>query len=130
MKIVIAVVVAFSLLAAEPILAGEPTCQLYQGANPYCQYTGLVQRAYVNESGVILLYFDTALDLSSPSDVGITGVTQAAAAAYHYDDNPEYAKLLYASILSAQARGVPVIIQMRRAYSGYLVIDRIWVKNE
>ena len=130
MKIVIAVVVTIFLLPTKLAFASEPTCQLYQGANPYCQYTGLIQRAYVNESGVILLYFDTALDLSSPSAVGITGVTQAAAAAYHYDDNPEYAKLLYASILSAQARGVLVVIQMRRAYSGYLVIDRIWIKNE
>ena len=129
MKIIIAILISFSLLAIRPALAGQPTCQQNQGS-PYCQYIGAVEQAYINEDGVILLYFDTALDLTSPSSVGITGVTRDAAAAYKFDDDPEYAKLLYASILSAQARGVNVAIQMRRVYSGYLVIDRIWVRND
>jgi len=42
-------------------------------------------------------------------------------------DNPDYAKSLYASMLSAQARGATVSVQLWGVSAGYMKMDRIWV---
>lgn len=128
MKMFVMVLFLFSMcLAASPnAVAGAPTCQ-FSGASPYCQYSGKVTRVYINEWNTILLYFDTAMDLNQPTSVGYEGVTSANAAAYPLSDNPDFGKLLYASLLAAQARGATISVQMRNRHGGYLRIDRIWV---
>lgn len=128
MKITVIILFLFvACLAASPnAVAGAPTCQ-FSGSSPYCQYTGKVTRVYINQWNTILLYFDTPMDLTQPANVGFEGITSANAAAYPLSDNPDFGKLLYASILSAQARGAKIIVQMRNRHGGYLRIDRIWV---
>ena len=108
--------------------AGATTCGTV-GSGPYCQYIGAVSTVYVNDANQILLYFDTPLDLSLPSGVGITGVTQNFAAAYLISDNTEFAKMLYATMLSAQSQNVTIGIQMRGSTGGYLKIDRVWINQ-
>lgn len=108
--------------------AYAPTCD-ENGGSPYCRYIGKVEMAYINDDGQILVYFDTPLDSNLPASVGISGVSRTNAAVFDFDSNPDFAKLLYASVLSAQARDVSINIQMREAYNGYLKIDRIWVNN-
>jgi len=106
--------------------AGAPTCASYAGQG-YCQYTGRVYQAYINSSGQIIFYFDTGMDPNAPASVGISGVTVFNAAMYNMADNPDYAKALYASMLSAQARGATVSVQLWGTYAGYMKLDRIWV---
>ena len=62
--------------------AAAPACYTYSGQG-YCQYTGKVSRAYVNSSGNIILYFDTAMSASAPGSVGITGVSVFNAGIYN-----------------------------------------------
>lgn len=88
-------------------VASAPACYTYSGQG-YCQYTGRVYKLYVNSSGQILLYFDTVMSPVSPTSVGITGVSDFGAGIYNISDNPDYAKMLYASLLAAQARGAIV----------------------
>ena len=109
------------------VLAGAPTCHVDASGVPYCSYSGRVARAYINENNYVLLYFDTAMDLSEPASVGIDNITSATAAAYLLTDNPEFGKALYASLLAAQARGATITVNMNNRVSGYLRIDRIWV---
>ena len=123
---IIAGLLAFSF--AESSEAGAPTCHAHS-TGPYCRYEGHVSSVYINDGNIILLYFDTAMESSAPASVGISGVSQYSAAAYRLDDNPEYAKLLYASMLTAQARKATITVQMRNTLHGYLVIDRIWVSE-
>jgi hypothetical protein len=120
-----ACLLAASLLA-NPASAGAPTCQLYNGQG-YCEYTGRVSTAYVNSSGEVLMYFDTAMPASAPSSVGISGVSNYIAAIYRISDSPDYAKAMYATLLSAQARGANVRIQMWGTYAGYMKLDRVWI---
>lgn len=107
--------------------ADAPYCYNTSSGTPLCQYTGKVRQAYINSGGMILLYFDTALDLSAPSSVGLDGVTNASAAAVFKNDTPDFAKSFYASVLSAQARDATISIQMKSSKYGYLVADRIWI---
>jgi hypothetical protein len=106
--------------------ANAPQCYPYSGAW-YCQYTGLVAQAYVNSSDQIILYFDTAIDPATLSAVGATGVTVYSAATYTASANQNFGSRLYASLLSAQARGANVTIQMWGVAGGFLTIDRVWV---
>jgi hypothetical protein len=106
--------------------AGAPQCYPNNGSW-YCQYAGPVSAAYLNASGLILLYFDTPLDPSNLSSAGVTGVSQYGGAAYVMSTNPDYAKTLYASLLAAQARGVSVTVQMQGVVQGYLQLINIWV---
>lgn len=111
---------------ASPANASPPTCNVSQGT-PYCAYTGRVARAYINASNIILLYFDSTFDLSRPVEVGYEGVTSATAAAIRLSDNPDFAKSVYSTMLTAQARGATVTVQMRGLVGGYAKIDRIWI---
>ena len=118
----------FALCAASSALAAPPQCYTYYGSG-YCQYTGRVSRVYVNSSNQIILYFDAAMSPTAPSSVGISGVSVFDSGIYNITDNPDYAKMLYASLLAAQARGAIVDIQLWGTSVGYMKLDRIWVNE-
>ena len=124
----------FSCLALIGVLgsglanAGAPACYPY-GSSGYCQYHGRVAQAYINAYSEILLYFDAPANPANVSAVGLTGVSNFNAARFHTVANPEFGKALYASLLSAQARGAIVTVQMHSTGGGYLQIDRIWVNE-
>jgi len=92
----------------------------------YCQYSGTVAAAYVNYNNEVILYFDTPVAPSTLSAAGISGVSIYNAAIYE-PTNLDFAKQLYASLLTAQARGATVSVQMSSTSQGYLQMDRIWV---
>ena len=106
--------------------AAAPSCHT-DTSGPYCQYRGKVRQVYVNYTNIILVAFDTLLDLSLPTSVGISGVTNPNAAIIVISDNPTFAQYFYSAVLAAQARGGEISIQMRGVSGGYLVADRIWV---
>ncbi|GAB6094384.1 hypothetical protein JCM14469_06360 [Desulfatiferula olefinivorans] len=58
---------------------------------------------------------------------GIVTPKRVPAAAYRVTDNPEFARLLYATALTAQATNRAIIIQMRGALGTYPRMDRIWL---
>ena len=126
------IMVCLSLVAAilslHPVetSASEPNCYPWQSTG-YCQYNGKVSRAYVNAYDQLILYFDTPLNPANAAAVGLTGVTVTNAATYNMATNREAGKMLFAAMLSAQARGATVEVQMMSVSGGYLVMDRIWV---
>lgn len=127
MRIILATVLcAIGISYGNGAFADAPTCHTYS-SGPYCSYHGIVKNAYVNDSSWILLYFDTPLDLNAVASVGLTGVTSPGACIYKFTDNVEFARAFYASILSAQARGSRVSVQMRGSSESYIKCDRIWV---
>jgi hypothetical protein len=121
--IALALIVA---LLAHPASAAAPQCYTYSGG-AYCQYDGKVNRAYINAYGQVLLYFDTPMAPGVPGSVGISGVSIGEAAIYPVSENPDFAKALYATLLSAQARGATVQVQMFGSNAGYLKMDRVWI---
>jgi len=121
--VVVSTVVA--LLPQTAAIASAPACYTYGGSG-YCEYTGSVAKAYINSNGELLIYFDTPVDPASVSGVGITGVTNFTACAFPVTQNPDYAKMLFAAALSAQARQTSVTLQLWGTYAGYLKCDRIW----
>lgn len=125
MKKVVALL--FSFLLPGLIHAGEPTCHTSAGA-PYCYYLGKVKQLYINDRGVMMLYFDTPMASGAPASVGIGGVSKFVAGAVSYLDKPEFASYFYSTALAAQTTGKDVKIQMRGTVGGYLKIDRIWVE--
>jgi hypothetical protein len=106
--------------------AAAPNCYPY-GSSGYCEYHGRVARVYVNAWNQMILYFDTTFDPAIAGAVGISGVSINNAAIYNNAANPDFAKALLASLLSAQARGATVSVQMSASWGGYLLMDRIWV---
>ncbi len=123
-----ALVVIASSMMSVPASAAAPVCNAYNGSG-YCQYTGRAYQVYVNSNGEIILYFDTAMPASAPSSVGIAGVSVYGATLYRTSANPDYAKMLYASLLSAQARGATITVQMWGVDNGYMKLDRVWVNE-
>jgi hypothetical protein len=108
--------------------AGQVQCAPW-GTSGYCQYDGRVARAYINAYHEVILYFDTAFSTSIATGVGLPGVSIDNAAKYNMTANPDFGKSLFAALLSAQARGATVSVQMSSVADGYLVIDRIWVNE-
>ncbi|GAA0340473.1 hypothetical protein GCM10009092_01210 [Bowmanella denitrificans] len=112
------------LLASTITNAEQPTCSSDHGG--YCEYKGLVQKIYVNDGNLILIYFDTPVPLEVPASIGLN-ISKGQAAAFKIDNNPEFARLFYSTALSAQATSRPVSIQMIGTEGGYLKFDRIWL---
>jgi hypothetical protein len=115
-------------LAGTGAHAGPLQCSTWNGSG-YCQYDGRVTRAYMNAYKEVIMYFDTAFPLSTPSSVGINGVTINNAGKYNMTTNPDFGKSLFAAMLAAQARGATVSVQFNGVIDGYLQIDRIWVSE-
>lgn len=94
----------------------------------YCTYTGKVQRLYVNENNIILMYFEESI---APEEIAKTGVTvsHGDAAGYNISFNPEFAKMFYSTALAAQISNREVSIQMSGSLSGYLQLNRIWINS-
>jgi hypothetical protein len=113
-------------LSAPQVRASPPQCYPYNGSG-YCQYNGKVSRAYMNAYDQVILYFDGPVDPAQAASVGINGVSVTGAALYNMAANRDFGKALFAALLSAQARGATVEVQMSSVSSGYLVMDRIWV---
>lgn len=105
--------------------AASPVCHTYSGGN-YCDYTGKVQKIYINSGNLILLYFEEPIDIADANSYGMN-ITTGVAAAFLTTDNPTFAQMSYSTALTAQASGRTVTIQMRGSQNGYLKFDRIWL---
>lgn len=127
LMLLIPMLLVFSLVAA-PASAGAPQCYPWQNTG-YCQYNGKVREAYVNAYDQVILYFDADVNPANAAAVGLTGVTVTSAAMFSMSTNKDFGKMLFAALLSAQARGAEISVQMLTVNGGYLVIDRIWVKE-
>jgi hypothetical protein len=108
--------------------AAPTHCHPY-GSSGYCQYDGKVRQAYINAYQQVILYFDSTFNTADAAAVGISGVSVNSAAVYNMGTNPDFGKALFAAMLSAQARGATVSVQMSSSSGGYLLIDRIWVSE-
>jgi hypothetical protein len=127
MKLPRSLIAASLLLSPMLAAAGSLNCGV-AGTAPYCQYDGRVSRAYVNAYDQILLYFGTDFGTAGPTQVGLAATT-GAAAIVSMVAKPEFAKMFYASLLTAQAQGKTITVQMYGVSGGYLQVDRIWVND-
>lgn len=116
-KILISTILSISFL-----FAAAPTCHPAK----YCQYTGKVQRIYVNHANHILVYFDTAIDPKLSHDIGYNN-TRNNAAIVDANENKIFADYFYSTLLTAQASNREITIQMRGVLGGYLKADRIFL---
>jgi hypothetical protein len=121
--------ISIATLVSPIASSAPPQCYVY-GSGGYCQYNGKVREAYINSSEQIILYFDAPVDAAQAASVGLAGVTVTGAAIYNMvGGSKDFGKSLFAAMLAAQARGAEVSIQMHSVSGGYLVMDRIWVKE-
>ena len=119
---------AIAVVSLVPVFAwaAKPVCYTHNGT-PYCKYTGKVAKSYVNSDNNIILYFDTAF--GSTSEINIPGVTVTNACLVPGSSGMDFAKMFYASMLTAQATGRNVTLQMWGNASGYPRCDRVWVED-
>lgn len=64
--------------------AASPTCHSHSSGN-YCQYTGKVQRIYINSSNLILLYFEEPINIADANSYGMN-ISNGSAAAFLASD--------------------------------------------
>lgn len=114
-------ILALLLLLPMAGYAASPACH-----DNYCQYTGKVERIYINSSNLILLYFEEPIDIADANSYGMN-ISNGSAAAFLATGNPTFAQMFYSTALTAQASGRSVQIQMRGSEQGYLKFDRIWI---
>ncbi len=98
-----------------------------QASGGYCKYVGKIQQLYINESNVMLMYYETPIDLIQASDVGLACASLGNAAIYKTTwPSAEY---FYSTLLMALTADREINIQLGCAHdTGYLNIDRIWLR--
>ena len=124
-KLWVCSIFCFFLLLGSKAYSASPVCHTHSSGN-YCSYTGFVKQIYVNTGGVVLLYFDSPVDVGVANSFGMN-ITNGRATAYGLSDNPEFAKLFYSTALAAQATNRQVTLLMRGNFGAYLKFDRIWL---
>lgn len=107
--------------------SATPSCN-QNGSDPYCSYNGTIERLYINASNVMLIYFESAMDPSVAQNVGFSVTSGNAAALKITESNSDFFQLLYSTALAAKMAGSTVSMQMRGNESGYMKVDRIWLK--
>ena len=117
-----------SLFFCSGLYAGPPQCATQSSGATYCSYYGKVERIYVNNGSLILLYFEQPFAQETLDQYGFSAISREATA-FYIPDNPEFAQFFYSTALSAQATGRPINIQMRNTYGSYLKFDRIWLSK-
>ncbi len=132
----ITLVVMAVLFISLSVYGNEPTFNINGGNTPFAEYYGTVKSCYVNNHDEIILYFDTAIsedNLTLAQSSYSENLTQRYAALFQISTNPDFAKYLYATMLTAQTTGKKIHIQMRGVstgvHSGYPLIDRIWLQD-
>jgi hypothetical protein len=113
------------LMAGVASYAGAPTCAV-SGTTNYCQYTGLVNQAYVNASNQVILYFDTFMTAAQAATLSATEV-HACSVDLGTTQSAQFGKMFYATLLTAQATRRSVTVMMVGAVFGYPRCDRIWL---
>tara|TARA_R110001599_G_scaffold249359_1_gene449218 strand:- start:9275 stop:9664 length:390 start_codon:yes stop_codon:yes gene_type:complete len=103
-----------------------PACRA-NGGSPFCFYEGKVSRLYINSSNLILMYFESPVDVSIPAQYGWNLNSGAATGLVMSDSNNDFAKTFYSTALAAKLADKKISIQMRNTTSGYLKVDRIWL---
>ena len=119
------IVIILILMLSNSVWAAKPVCTSHSSGD-YYDFTGNISRVYINNSNVILIYFDQGVSVSEAAACGFS-ITNGSAALYTLDTNPDFAKLLYSTALAAHASNKQVTMQMRSVVSGYLMVDRIWI---
>ncbi len=133
MKKIAAHLLQMSIAGVTFIAAGLPSAahagsfNCYAAHGGYCQYVGTVKRLYVNESNLILVYFDSPYDTSLLATAGITGVTANDSGAYGIVANATFAEYLYSTLLTAKTANRQVVMQFRGTTASRIKIDKIWL---
>lgn len=94
-------------------------------SGPYCHWTGTISQVYLYDGLTILLYVNETFNPKMADAVGLS-VSSGSALTYSMKENIEFGKLLYATMLSAQARNKTVKIESGVSNGTYLVIRKIW----
>ena len=121
------------LLPTSSVFAASFTCSENVNGS-YCVYTGPVKMVYVNDSDLVLLYWDDSItQYQVQSQTNLVGLSQGMSnwqggGASLYEE-PEFANLLYATLLTAYVGELEVTVQMRSHIGGYLEVDRIWMSQ-
>ncbi|MDH5325950.1 MAG: hypothetical protein OEZ68_00615 [Gammaproteobacteria bacterium] len=98
---------------------------------PLCQYYGKISDVYINSANNILLYMTESVTEAELTEVGFSvPIGNRKAIILPVTENPDLAKMVYATALTALAANKTVMIQMYTVTSGYLKFDRIWLKNQ
>ena len=125
MKTIIALLLLF---CSTYVFSAAPHCVTTSSGVHLIQWEGTVDQLYINSGNTILIYFDTALPLAEAQECNFSPANRSAAT-YKLSDNPEFGKLLYSTALAAQMSNKPIVLQMYSVSSGYMKLDRIWLKN-
>ena len=94
---------ALALIAPTSAAAGSLTCG--SGGGPFCAWTGKIDRVYVNDSQVILMYYDVPVDVTALTNAGLTCASPSSSksALFKISNAPTYAEYLYSTLLTAKS---------------------------
>lgn len=116
-----------SMIAIIPLAVDDlqSTCRTNDKGQNYCRYKGQIPRIYVNQEGLVLVYFEATFDKKSAAEKGYE-IGNGSAGALLTVGTPASEEMLN-MIRLAYTEGRDVEIHMRDVHSGYLLIDRVWM---
>ena len=105
---------------------GEVKCRTNESGNSYCRYRGNIDGVYLNKDGLALFFLNSSFSKNEASEKGFD-ITSVDAVALR-PGNSDAQKLLYDMLNKANELQSDVEIHMRSVDSGYLSVDRVWLR--
>ena len=99
-------------------------CKPSETSTPYCKYIGPVNKLYVNQEGLVLLFLNVSI---STSDAAYYGYNIRNGSAFAVDLNSPHGHEMYELIRLAFTNGDNVEVHARATTHGYMLIDRVWI---
>lgn len=107
----------------------EALCKTSSTSTPYCKYKGKISQLYINQQGLALAFIESPIDPEEAKKFGYNINSGQAFAVQLSLGNERIKDKFYQTLLSAFNQQHTVELHARRVASGYLEIDRIWLKE-
>jgi len=110
------------------ITSSESICRTSDNGSHYCRYKGKIEQTYVNSDGLALYFINEPFDETDVSNKEFVGVKSFGAVSLGVEET-EINKEMRALLKDAFLENKKVELHMRKVKSGYLMIDRMWIKK-
>lgn len=129
MKVFLSLIIVISVVLAYRWHSSLPTaiCKESNSSTPYCKYVGPVNKLYINEQGLALIFLEQPFGVESAKSHGYNAKSGAAMALDIKNNTMDLE--MYRLLVTAFDEEAQVEIHARSVKSGYMKIDRVWLSK-
>ena len=106
----------------------QAICKPSETSTPYCKYKGEIDKVYINNNGLVLVFLNKSFNIGEAKGFGYD-IKAGNIVAIDLNKENQFSRELFDMTMLAFQHESAVELHARQTTSGYLVVDRIWVSK-